>query len=52
MLFPISAPGQYNPEKSSSLFLDDAPKYTFGMKTQTEKPSDTPGTSSSKIEII
>lgn len=38
----ISAPGDYDPEKSSAL-LDNAPKYTFGMRTQVYKPNDTPG---------
>lgn len=31
------------PEKSAAALLDSAPKYTFGMKTQGYKPSDTPG---------
>lgn len=40
----ILAPGDYAPEKSANLLLDHSPKYTFGMKTQTVKPVDTPGT--------
>lgn len=39
----ISAPGDYDPEKSAATLLDSAPKYTFGLKTQVYKPSDTPG---------
>lgn len=39
----ISAPGDYVPEKSAAALLDNAPKYTFGMRTQVYKPSDTPG---------
>jgi hypothetical protein len=38
------APGDYNPEKSEKVVHDNAPKYTFGLKTQVEKPSQTPGT--------
>ncbi len=37
------APGDYAPEKSVGILLDNAPKYTFGLKTQTGKPVDTPG---------
>lgn len=37
------APGDYNPEKATNVILDNSPKYTFGLKTQTEKPSSTPG---------
>ncbi|XP_063237800.1 ciliary microtubule associated protein 1A-like isoform X2 [Bacillus rossius redtenbacheri] len=33
------APGDYSPEK---LVLDHSPKYTFGLKTQLDKPSTTP----------
>nr|CAD7441199.1 unnamed protein product [Timema bartmani] len=33
------APGDYSPEKT----VDHSPKYTFGLKTQTDKPSTTPG---------
>ncbi|CAG2069468.1 unnamed protein product, partial [Timema podura] len=32
------APGDYSPEKT----VDHSPKYTFGLKTQTDKPSTTP----------
>lgn len=39
----ILAPGHYAPEKSAKLLLDNAPKYTFGIKSQLEKPADTPG---------
>lgn len=41
--FSISAPGDYVPEKSAAALLDNAPKYTFGMKTQLYKPNDNPG---------
>ena len=37
------APGEYSPEKSAAVLLDNSPKYTFGMKSQIEKPSTTPG---------
>jgi len=37
------APGDYNPEKSQKVVHDNSPKYTFGLKTQVEKPSQTPG---------
>jgi len=37
------APGDYNPEKSEKVVHDNSPKYTFGHKTQVEKPSQTPG---------
>ena len=37
------APGDYNPEKSEKVVHDNSPKYTFGLKTQVEKPSETPG---------
>lgn len=37
------APGDYNPEKATNVLLDNSPKYTFGLKTQVEKPSTTPG---------
>lgn len=43
-LFIFSAPGDYRPEKCASILLDNSPKYTFGMKTDTEKPANTPGT--------
>ena len=36
------APGHYTPEKSVKA-LDSTPQYTFGMRTQVEKPADTPG---------
>jgi hypothetical protein len=34
------APGTYRPEKTK---LDNAPQFTFGLKTVLDKPSDTPG---------
>lgn len=37
------APGDYNPEKAEKIILDHSPKYSFGMKTQTEKINCTPG---------
>lgn len=37
------APGDYNLEKSEGIMHDTSPKYTFGLKTQVEKPSQTPG---------
>jgi hypothetical protein len=39
------APGDYSPEKSDRVLNDCSPKYTFGVKTQHEKPSTTPGES-------
>jgi len=36
------APGHYAPEKSVKA-LGYAPEYTFGTRTQIEKPADTPG---------
>lgn len=44
MIVHFIAPGDYAPEKSANLIHDHSPKYTFGMKTQTVKPVDTPGT--------
>lgn len=37
------APGDYNPEKAGKIIMDSSPKYSFGIKTQTEKISCTPG---------
>lgn len=37
------APGDYNPEKAEKIILDNSPKYSFGIKTHTEKISCTPG---------
>jgi hypothetical protein len=37
------APGDYKPEKAVKVVHDSSPKYTFGLKTQVEKPSQTPG---------
>lgn len=37
------APGDYNPEKSEKVIHDASPKYTFGLKTQVEKTSSSPG---------
>lgn len=45
----VPAPGDYCPEKA---ILDNTPKYTFGLKTNHEKPSDTPGTYHSYIIIF
>lgn len=39
----FATPGDYTPEKSASLLLDNSPKYTFGMKTSVGKLLDTPG---------
>lgn len=36
----FSAPGAYSPEKMK---LDTTPKYSFGLRTSLDKPSDTPG---------
>lgn len=36
----FSAPGAYSPEKVK---LDTMPKYSFGLRTSVDKPSDTPG---------
>lgn len=38
----FTAPGAYDPQKSDKVLLDNAPKYSFGLKTQMEKPIDTP----------
>lgn len=46
----LIAPGDYSPEKSTSVLLDNAPKYTFGMKTQFGKPVDNPGNQFKKIK--
>ncbi|CAH0560738.1 unnamed protein product [Brassicogethes aeneus] len=37
------APGDYNPDKAEKVIHDNSPKYTFGLKTNLEKPLDTPG---------
>lgn len=37
------APGDYSPEKSEKVMHDNSPKYTFGLKTQVDKPNATPG---------
>lgn len=38
------APGTYKIERSNTIILyDRSPKYTFGMRPDTDKPSDTPG---------
>lgn len=37
------APNVYNVPESERRLHDNAPKYTFGLKTPIEKPSDTPG---------
>lgn len=39
----ITAPGQYRLDRSGTIILGHSPKYTFGLKTQIEKPNDTPG---------
>lgn len=36
------APGDYDPDKAERIF-DNAPKYSFGLKTNVGKPLDTPG---------
>lgn len=42
--FDTPAPGDYNPDKAEKVIHDNAPKYTFGLKTNKEKAVDTPGT--------
>lgn len=37
------APGDYNPEKAEKVTHESTPKFTFGLKTQVEKTSSTPG---------
>jgi len=37
------APGTYSPEKCDKALHDKAPKYTFGVKTQTSTKNATPG---------
>lgn len=39
----ILAPGQYKLERSGTVILGHSPKFSFGLKTQVEKQSDTPG---------
>lgn len=39
----------YAPERNLTA-LDSTPKYSFGMKTQVEKPNDTPAPDTYKIE--
>lgn len=44
MLFYLfAAPGDYIPEKSASLLLDNSPKYSFGLKTQLGRSENSPG---------
>jgi len=43
------APGDYNPQKAEKIILDSSPKYSFGIKTQIEKVSCTPGKFKSTI---
>jgi hypothetical protein len=43
------APGDYNPQKAEKIILDSSPKYTFGVKTQVEKISCTPGKPKSNL---
>lgn len=45
------APGDYNPEKATSVTLDNSPKYTFGMRTQVEKRSETPGKNNNVLQL-
>lgn len=37
------APDFYRPERSATIILERAPRYSFGLKTNVEKPSITPG---------
>lgn len=37
------APGDYCPEISDKVLLDNGPKYSFGAKGYVEKPYITPG---------
>lgn len=37
------APGDYNPDKAGKVVHDASPKFTFGLKTNVEKPLGTPG---------
>lgn len=37
------APGEYNINTADKLINESAPKYTFGLKTQTDKNTGTPG---------
>ncbi|XP_018336730.1 outer dense fiber protein 3 isoform X4 [Agrilus planipennis] len=43
------APGDYNPDKAEKVIHDNAPKYTFGLKTNREKPLDTPAPNSYNV---
>lgn len=36
------APGDYNPEKSEKVIHEHSPQYTFGLKTQLDKPNPNP----------
>jgi len=36
------APGDYNPEKAEKVIHEHSPQYTFGLKTQVDKPNPNP----------
>lgn len=37
------APGDYDPDKAEKVIHDTSPKFSFGLKTNVEKPAETPG---------
>lgn len=41
--FLTPAPGEYNVDKAEKTISESAPKYTFGLKSASEKLSQTPG---------
>ena len=41
--FLTPAPGEYDIDKAEKKMVGSAPKYTFGLKTVSEKPKETPG---------
>jgi hypothetical protein len=47
-IFVTPAPGSYCPEKAEKNISDASPKYSFGLRTNQEIKSITPGESSSK----
>lgn len=41
--FSTPAPGEYDVNRAGKMVVGTSPKYTFGLKTQTDKTSTTPG---------
>lgn len=42
MIWSNPAPGEYTPEKADNM-KHHSPRYSFGMKSQPQRPVDTPG---------